>query len=35
MEEGLRLWELPTGDLALLVGTAVVYVGLGYGPSSR
>ncbi|MFB6141307.1 MAG: hypothetical protein ABEJ26_12850 [Halosimplex sp.] len=31
MEGGLRLWELPTGELALLVGTAVVYFGLGYG----
>lgn len=31
MREGLRLWELPTAELALLVGAAVVYFGLGYG----
>lgn len=30
MREGLRLWELPVPELALLVGTAVVYFGLGY-----
>ncbi|WP_459192407.1 ABC transporter permease [Halosimplex sp. J119] len=31
MQQGLRLWELPVDELALLVGTAVVYFGLGYG----
>jgi len=30
MQEGLRLWELPVAELALLAGTAVVYFGLGY-----
>jgi ABC-2 type transport system permease protein len=31
MQEGLRLWELPTAELGLLVGAAVAYFGLGYG----
>jgi ABC-2 type transport system permease protein len=31
MGEGLRLWELPPGELGLLVGTAVVYFAVGYG----
>ncbi|WP_123533129.1 ABC transporter permease [Halosimplex salinum] len=30
MREGLRLWELPPDELGLLLGTAVVYFGLGY-----
>jgi ABC-2 type transport system permease protein len=30
MQEGLRLWELPPTEVGLLVGTAVVYFGLGY-----
>ena len=35
MAEGLRLWELPPADLALLVGTAVVYFGVGYAAFQR
>ena len=31
MQEGLRLWELPSTELALLVGTAIGYFALGYG----
>lgn len=31
MADGVRLWEFAPGDIALLVGTAVVYLGLGYG----
>lgn len=31
MSAGVRLWELPTADLVLLVGTAVGYLVLGYG----
>ena len=31
MQEGRRLWELPAGELALLVGTAVGYFAFGYG----
>lgn len=30
MRDGRRLWEVPTADAALLVGTALVYFGLGY-----
>lgn len=30
MGQGTRLWELPTGDLALLAGTAVGYLVVGY-----
>jgi len=30
MQQGLRLWELPVGEVGLLVGTAVAYFGLGY-----
>jgi ABC-2 type transport system permease protein len=30
MEMGMHLWEFPVGELALLVGTAVVYFGLGF-----
>ncbi len=30
MIDGTRLWEFPAGDLAVLVGTAVGYLGLGY-----
>lgn len=31
MQEGLRLWELPAGELGLLVATAAGYFALGYG----
>ena len=31
MQDGVALWELPAVDLALLGGTAAVYLGLGYG----
>ncbi|MFC7194726.1 hypothetical protein ACFQL4_08780 [Halosimplex aquaticum] len=31
MQRGRHLWELPPSEVALLVGTAVVYFGLGYG----
>jgi ABC-2 type transport system permease protein len=30
MLDGTRLWEFPLLDLAILVGTAVAYLGLGY-----
>jgi ABC-2 type transport system permease protein len=30
MVDGVRLWELPPADLAVLVGVAAVYLGLGY-----
>ncbi|WP_246022941.1 ABC transporter permease [Halosimplex halophilum] len=30
MAEGIRLWQIPPADLALLVGTAVGYFALGY-----
>ena len=30
MVDGTRLWEFPAADLALLVGVAVAYLGLGY-----
>ena len=30
MAGGVRLWEFPTMDLAILVGVAVVYLGVGY-----
>ena len=30
MADGLRLWEIPPAELALLVGTAVAYFGAGY-----
>ena len=30
MQDGLALWEFPVTDLALLVGSAVGYFGLGY-----
>jgi ABC-2 type transport system permease protein len=30
MNDGVALWHLPVGDLGVLVGTAVVYAGLGY-----
>lgn len=29
MREGTRLWEFPAHDLAILVGAAVVYIGVG------
>lgn len=31
MNDGVRLWEFEPTALAVLVGTAVVYLGLGYG----
>ncbi|WP_436927304.1 ABC transporter permease [Halosimplex amylolyticum] len=31
MQRGLHLWELPPAEVALLVGTAIVYFGVGYG----
>jgi ABC-2 type transport system permease protein len=31
MQDGLRLWEIPTGELALLVAAGVGYLALGYG----
>jgi ABC-2 type transport system permease protein len=30
MIDGTRLWEFPLVDVAVLVGTAVGYLGLGY-----
>ncbi len=30
MKDGVALWALPTGELAVLVATAVGYLGLGY-----
>ncbi|WP_049935151.1 ABC transporter permease [Haloplanus natans] len=30
MVEGTRLWEFPAADIALLIGVAVAYLGLGY-----
>lgn len=30
MVDGVRLWELPTSDLAILVAVAVAYLGAGY-----
>ncbi|PSQ44530.1 ABC transporter permease [Halobacteriales archaeon QS_9_68_42] len=30
MVDGVRLWEFPPADLALLIGVAVGYLGLGY-----
>jgi ABC-2 type transport system permease protein len=30
MVEGTRLWEFSIPDLAILLGTAVGYLGLGY-----
>ena len=30
MVDGVRLWEFPAADLAILVGVAVGYLGLGY-----
>jgi ABC-2 type transport system permease protein len=31
MKDGVRLWEFDPAALVVLVGTAVVYLGLGYG----
>jgi len=31
MRDGVALWALPAGELGVLVATAVVYLGLGYG----
>jgi ABC-2 type transport system permease protein len=30
MQQGVRLWEIPLADMALLVGAAVFYLGFGY-----
>jgi len=35
MQEGIRLWEFPPTELALLAGTAVAYFGLGYAAFQR
>jgi ABC-2 type transport system permease protein len=31
MQDGVRLWEFAPGTLGVLVGTAAIYLGLGYG----
>jgi ABC-2 type transport system permease protein len=31
MQDGVSIWAFPAGDLAVLVLTAVVYLGIGYG----
>jgi ABC-2 type transport system permease protein len=31
MQDGVRLWEFQPGTLGVLVGTAAIYLGLGYG----